>query len=154
MCGNAQKLRHVQAGKRGKGVEQGFSPGCGARHGEDGAALRFDQPEPGVGAERQHQDGVERDNAATFNGITGTIPALKELVENPQDVLAQAPWIEPTFKVLPYGKFAGNLTDRDRFFYQIAYPAILQAMQGGITAEEAAAQIHQQANEMVDEVVQ
>lgn len=97
---------------------------------------------------------AERENAAAFNGITGTIPALKELVANPQDVLAQAPWIEPTFSVLPGGQFIGNLTDRDRFFYQIVEPAVMQAMQGGITAEEAAAQIHQQANEMVDEVVQ
>lgn len=93
---------------------------------------------------------AERENAAAFNGVTGTIPALKELVANPQDVLAQAPWIEPTFKVLPYGNYVGNLTDRDQFFYQIAYPAILQALQGSISAEEAAALIHKQANEMVD----
>ena len=94
---------------------------------------------------------AERDNAALFNGVTGTIPAMKELVANPQDVLAQAPWIEPTFSVLPSGQFVGNMTDRDRFFYQIAYPAMLQALQGSITAEEAAQLIHKQANEMVDE---
>jgi multiple sugar transport system substrate-binding protein len=93
---------------------------------------------------------AERENAAAFNGVTGTIPALKELVANPEDVLAQAPWIEPTFDILPYGTFVGDLTDRDQFFYQIAYPAILQALQGSLTAEEAAAQIHKQANEMVD----
>jgi ABC-type glycerol-3-phosphate transport system substrate-binding protein len=97
---------------------------------------------------------AERANAAAFNGTTGTIPALKELVANPQDVLAQAPWIEPTFTLLPYGEYVGNMTDRDRFFYQIAYPAILQALQGSISAEEAAQMIHKQANEMVDEVVQ
>jgi multiple sugar transport system substrate-binding protein len=93
---------------------------------------------------------AERENAALFNGITGTIPALKELVANPEDVLAQAPWIEPTFDILQYGTFVGDLTDRDQFFYQIAYPAMLQALQGSLTAEEAAAQIHKQANEMVD----
>lgn len=97
---------------------------------------------------------AERANAAAFNGITGTIPALKELVANPQDVLAQAPWIEPTFTLLPYGQYIGNMTDRDRFFYQIAYPAILQALQGSLSAEEAAQLIHKQANEMVDEVAQ
>ncbi len=95
---------------------------------------------------------AERDNAAIFNGITGTIPAMKELVANPQDVLAQAPWVEPTFSVLPAGQFVGNMTDRDRFFYLIAYPAMLQALQGSISAEEAAQLIHKQANEMVDEV--
>jgi hypothetical protein len=97
---------------------------------------------------------TERENAALFNGITGTIPALKELVENPQDVLEKAPWIEPTFSVLPYGAFVGDLTDRDQFFYQIAYPTLLQALQGSLTAEEAAAQIHKQANEMVDAAAQ
>lgn len=97
---------------------------------------------------------AERENAVAFNGITGTIPALKELVANPEDVLAQAPWIEPTFKVLPFGNYIGNLTDRDRFFYLITYPAILQALQGSMTAEEAAQTIHRQANEMVDEVAQ
>ena len=97
---------------------------------------------------------AERANAAAFNGTTGTIPALKELVANPQDVLAQAPWIEPTFSVLPYGQYVGNMTDRDRFFYLIAYPAILQALQGSISADEAAQLIHKQANEMVDEVAQ
>ena len=97
---------------------------------------------------------AERANAAAFNGTTGTIPALKELVANPQDVLARAPWIEPTFSVLPYGQYVGNMTDRDRFFYLIAYPAILQALQGSISADEAAQLIHKQANEMVDEVAQ
>lgn len=97
---------------------------------------------------------AERENAAAFNGITGTIPALKELVASPEAVLAQAPWIEPTFAVLPFGQYIGNLTDRDRFFYQIAYPAILQALQGGMTAEEAALTIHEQANEMVDAAAQ
>ena len=97
---------------------------------------------------------AERENAAAFNGVTGTIPALKELVANPQDVLAKAPWIEPTFSVLPYGSYIGNMTDRDQFFYQIAYPAILQALQGSISAEEAAALIHKQANEMVDAAAQ
>jgi multiple sugar transport system substrate-binding protein len=97
---------------------------------------------------------AERENAAAFNGITGTIPALKELVANPEDVLAQAPWIEPTFSVLPGGQFIGNLTDRDRFFYQIVEPAMMQALQGSISAEETAQMIHKQANEMVDEVVQ
>jgi multiple sugar transport system substrate-binding protein len=93
---------------------------------------------------------AEQANAATFNGVTGTIPALKSLVENPEDVLAAAPWVEPTFSLLPYGEYIGDLTDRDKFFYEIAYPAILQALQGSITAEEAAQLIHKQANEMVD----
>ncbi len=116
-----------------------------------------------VSANSQHQAAAwklaafmttERENAATFNGVTGTIPALKELVANPQDVLAQAPWIEPTFSVLPGGQFLGDMTDRDRFFYLIAYPSLLQALQGSISAEEAAQTINKQANEMVDGAAQ
>ncbi|GIV68245.1 extracellular solute-binding protein [Caldilinea sp.] len=93
---------------------------------------------------------AEQENAITFNGVTGTIPALKALVENPQPVLEKAPWIEPTFKLLPYGRYIGDLTDRDKLFYEIIYPAILQALQGSMTAEQAAQTIHAQANEMVD----
>lgn len=93
---------------------------------------------------------AEQANAVTFNGITGTIPALKALVENPQELLAKAPWVEPTFKLLPDGQYLGNVSDRDKLFYDIIYPAILQALQGSMTAEQAAQTIHAQANEMVD----
>lgn len=93
---------------------------------------------------------AEQDNAVTFNGTTGTIPALKALVENPQELLAKAPWVEPTFKLLPDGQYLGNVSDRDKLFYDIIYPALLQALQGSMTAEQAAQTIHAQANEMVD----
>lgn len=93
---------------------------------------------------------AEQENALTFNGTTGTIPALKALVENPQAFLEQAPWVEPTFKLLPDGQYLGNVTDRDKLFYDIIYPALLQALQGSMTAEQAAQTIHAQANEMVD----
>jgi len=93
---------------------------------------------------------AEQDNAVTFNGTTGTIPALKALVENPQELLTKAPWVEPTFKLLPDGQYLGNVSDRDKLFYDIIYPALLQALQGSMTAEQAAQTIHAQANEMVD----
>lgn len=93
---------------------------------------------------------AEQANALAFNTTTGTIPALKVLVENPDAMLADAPWIEPTLKLLPYGHYIGDLTDRDKLFYEIIYPAILQALQGSMTPEQAAQTIHAQANEMVD----
>jgi multiple sugar transport system substrate-binding protein len=93
---------------------------------------------------------VERASALTFNGTTGTIPALKELVDNPQEVLAQAPWIEPTFALLPGGRYLGDLTDRDQLFYEIIAKHVNDAMQGIITADEAAANINAEANAMVD----
>lgn len=93
---------------------------------------------------------ADQANAVTFNGITGTIPALKALVDNPQELLAKAPWVEPTFKLLSDGQYLGNVSDRDKLFYDIIYPAILQALQGSMTAEQAAQTIQAQANEMVD----
>lgn len=93
---------------------------------------------------------ADQANAVTFNGITGTIPAFKALVDNPQELLAKAPWVEPTFKLLPDGQYLGNVSDRDKLFYDIIYPAILQALQGSMTAEQAAQTIQAQANEMVD----
>jgi multiple sugar transport system substrate-binding protein len=93
---------------------------------------------------------AEQENALLFNTTTGTIPALKTLVENPQPLLAQAPWIEPTLALLPYGQYVGNLSDRDKLFYTIIYETILQSLQGSITPEQAAQTIHTQANEMVD----
>lgn len=93
---------------------------------------------------------TDQANAVTFNGVTGTIPALKALVENPQELLAKAPWVEPTFKLLPDGQYLGNVSDRDKLFYDIIYPAMLQALQGSMTAEQAAQTIQAQANEMVD----
>ncbi len=53
--------------------------------------------------------------------------------------------------MLPSGQLRRQHDGSRSFFYQIAYPAILQALQGSITAEEAAQLIHKQANEMVDE---
>lgn len=93
---------------------------------------------------------VDRASALTFNGTTGTIPALKELVENPQDVLAQAPWIEPTFKLLPGGRYLGELTDRDQLFYEIIQKHVTDAMNGIISVDEAANNIQAEANAMVD----
>ena len=58
--------------------------------------------------------------------------------------------MEPTFELLPDGQYLGNVSDRDKLFYDIIYPALLQALQGSMTAEQAAQTIHAQANEMVD----
>ncbi len=93
---------------------------------------------------------ANRDSALKFNQITGTIPAMKELVEAPDEILSVAPWIKPTFAILPYGKYMGNVTDRDQLFYEIIETNLTAALDGTITPEQAAAAIHQQANDMVD----
>jgi len=94
---------------------------------------------------------VEQDSALTYNTTTGTIPALKALVANPEQVLAKEPWIKPTFDLLPHGQFIGDVTDRDKLFYTIVYPNVLQAMQGVISVDDAVIKINTDANAMVDE---
>lgn len=93
---------------------------------------------------------ANRDSALKFNQISGTIPAMKELVENPAEILAVEPWIKPTFDLLPHGAYLGNVTDRDQLFYEIITKNLTDALTGAVTPEAAAANINDQANAMVD----
>ena len=93
---------------------------------------------------------AEQENALIWNTATSTIPAMKALVANPEELLKSAPYLAATFSLLPYGQFIGDVTDRDQLFYEILYPHILNAMQGGISVDEAASLIHTDANAMVD----
>jgi hypothetical protein len=52
--------------------------------------------------------------------------------------------------ILGDGQYQGDLTDSDQLSYEIIYPTILDAIQGNLTAEEAAKSINDAANEMVD----
>ena len=93
---------------------------------------------------------AERANALKFNQISGTIPAMKSIVEQPDEILAVQPWIKPTFALLKHGAYLGNVTDRDQLFYEIIAKNITDALTGAVTPEQAAAAIQKQANEMVD----
>ena len=92
----------------------------------------------------------EQENALIWNTNTATIPAMKALVENPEALLAEAPFLEATFNLLPHGQFIGDLTDRDQIFYEIVYPHVLDALQGVVSVEDAALSIHNEANAVVD----
>jgi len=93
---------------------------------------------------------ANRNNALKFNQISGTIPAMKELVENPSEILSVEPWIQATFALLPHGSYLGNVTDRDQLFYEIIAKNLTDALTGTVTPEEAAAKINDEANAMVD----
>jgi len=93
---------------------------------------------------------TERENALIWNSNTATIPAMKELVANPAELLDKAPFLKATFNLLPNGQFIGDLTDRDQIFYEIVYPHVLDALQGITTADEAATIINTEANAVVD----
>jgi multiple sugar transport system substrate-binding protein len=92
---------------------------------------------------------AEQEQALTWNTTTSTIPAMKALVENPT-ILNTAPWLKPTFNLLPHGQYIGDLTDRDQVFYEIIYPHVLDALQGTVSVEEAAQLINTEANAVVD----
>jgi len=66
-------------------------------------------------------------------------------------LLESAPFIASVLPILDAGQYQGNLTDSDQLSYEIIYPTILDAIQGNLTAEEAANNINEAANLMVDE---
>jgi len=93
---------------------------------------------------------TQQENALIYNSDTATIPALKALVENPDQVLAKEPWIKPTLDLLSHGQYIGNLTDHDKVLYEIIYPTALEAMQGTMSVDEALKKIDTDANAVVD----
>lgn len=111
-----------------------------------------------VGKSTQHADiawklaafmGADEANVLSFNSTSGTVPAMKSVAANPA-LLEKAPFIAATLPLLEFGQYQGNLTDPDQLAYEIVYPTILDAIQGNLTAEEAANSIHETANAMVD----
>jgi multiple sugar transport system substrate-binding protein len=90
------------------------------------------------------------ENAMTYNIDTRTIPAMKANIDKPDALLAAAPYMQVTFDLLPHGQYIGDVTNRDQLFYEIIYPHILEAMQGVTTVDEAAKNINDEANAMVD----
>lgn len=92
---------------------------------------------------------TQPENALLFNTTTGTIPALREIVENEDysaQLLAATPALEAVLPLLPYGQYIGTMPDRDLLFYDIIYPNILDMLQGLQSVEDAAAYINEDAN--------
>jgi len=93
---------------------------------------------------------TNQQNALEWNALSGTIPAMKAVVDNPAELLAKAPYLEATFALLPHGQYIGNLTDRDQLFYEIIGPHVMDALTGVATVDEAVTAINDEANAMVD----
>lgn len=111
-----------------------------------------------VGKNTKHADiawklaaflGADQTNALSFNSISATIPAVKAVAEDAK-YLEAAPFASAVLPILEAGAYQGYLTDPDQLAYEIVYPTILDAIQGNLTAEEAANGIQEAANEMVD----
>lgn len=94
--------------------------------------------------------GANEANVLQFNSTSATIPAMKSVAEDPKYAEA-VPFANAVLAILDAGQYQGNLTDPDQLAYEIVYPTILDAVQGNLTAEEAANSINEAANQMVDE---
>jgi multiple sugar transport system substrate-binding protein len=92
---------------------------------------------------------ANEENALAFATTTGTIPAYKSVATNPELVTA-VPAVASVLPILEKGVYQGDLVDSGLLAYEIIYPNILDALQGIQTAEEAAANIQEQADAMVD----
>ncbi len=111
-----------------------------------------------VGKSTQHPDiawklaaflGANQANVLMFNSISSTIPGMKSVAADPKYIEA-VPFAKAVLPILDAGQYQGDLTDSDQLSYEIVYPTILDAIQGNLTAEEAANAIHEAANAMVD----
>ncbi|MEO8357628.1 MAG: sugar ABC transporter substrate-binding protein [Chloroflexota bacterium] len=111
-----------------------------------------------VGKSTQHPDmawklaaflGADQANVLKFNSVSATIPAMKSVAADAKYVEA-VPFANAVLLILDAGQYQGNLTDPDQLAYEIVYPTILDAVQGNITAQEAADSINEAANAMVD----
>ncbi|HBU82232.1 MULTISPECIES: ABC transporter substrate-binding protein [Paenibacillus] len=60
----------------------------------------------------------EKDNLTTWNTDTFTVPAKKEIAENPE-FLKNNPHLKPSLAILALGQWIGPIADRDFFFKQI-----------------------------------
>jgi len=89
-------------------------------------------------------------NCKEWNIGTGTIPALKAVAEDPT-LLDSMDWIGPCLEVIPYGRYVGDLQDRDYVWYEAVYTHILAALQGTETVEEASSKMEEECNTMIDE---
>jgi len=88
------------------------------------------------------------DNALQWNLETGTLPALKENAEGDarDELVANAAFMEPWLNILGEAQYLGSLPDRDRLFYKIIVPNVLDVLNGQKSTEDALASIEQEAN--------
>ncbi len=91
----------------------------------------------------------DEENAAAWNVATGTLPALRANAEGvvQEELIADYPHFEAWFPILQYGQYVGNLPDRDLLWYEIAYPHLLNVLQGTESVDDALAAMESEAND-------
>jgi len=81
---------------------------------------------------------LNAENAVEWNLASGTLPALLENISgsNAVALVAEFPYFEPFLGILEYGQYEGQFPDRDFVWYEVAYPTVLNYLQGNATLEE------------------
>ena len=59
-------------------------------------------------------------------------------------------WLGPSLAALPYGRFIGDLQDRDYVMYTVVYEHMLETLQGQHTPKEVLALMNEEINAMID----
>lgn len=85
------------------------------------------------------------DNARQWNISSGTIPAIPVVAES-DEIAREMPFVAKALDMLPYGSYMGSMPDRDLVVYEIAYPHILNVLQGLETVDEALQMMDDEAN--------
>jgi multiple sugar transport system substrate-binding protein len=87
-------------------------------------------------------------NALSWNLATGTLPAMSANAEGAakDQIVAKAPYMEPFLGILGNAQYLGSLSDRDRLFYKIIVPSVLDVLTDQATVDDALATIDQEAN--------
>jgi len=91
----------------------------------------------------------DKANARFWNVATGTVPALKSVAEDPT-LLNDIDWLGPSLKVLPYGRYVGDLQDRDYIWYNVVATHITECLQGVRSVKETCQLMHEEANAQID----
>lgn len=93
---------------------------------------------------------TDPDRALAWNITSSTIPSLRQLVEDESyraRLLEGEPWLAAVLPTLKYGRYIGQMPDRDKAMYEIIYPYILDMLQGNMTVDETARAIDQDTND-------
>lgn len=90
------------------------------------------------------------DNALQWNLGTGTLPAMQENANGAakEQLVAEMPYVEPFLDLLGNAQYLGQLPDRDRLFYKIIVPTVLDVLTGQESIDDALATIEQEANSL------
>lgn len=92
---------------------------------------------------------TEKDNLEEWNTDTFTVPAKKEIAEDPE-FLKNNPYMKTSLEILPLGQWIGPVADRDYFFKQVNDHFQLMAS-GSLSVADGLAKIEKAINDNQDQ---